>query len=288
MVAKRKSRKSDKLQVKRVCGYVAVAAPKRNEGKVHSWLYLRKHSSTQLFIGNIPKLLWSASSEPSDAVKAVSKDASQKLSNLIKLMLPCIEQVGELFSTGNGRLATRAKLGGGEKMIDRVLQKPEDHLYIEYWVEMHAGGKERLMDVWLKQYEDERNERKVMGWSNAAMKAYEAREKRQAEAKERQRVEGGVPDEDGFVMVTSGAKQMKAAEAQEVGTRGKTGKGRYKSKSGKNRKALLDVSKGIEKVGFYRWQRQNQNALADLQRKFREDKKRISAIQVLGRNMEDS
>lgn len=203
-------------------------------------------------------------------------------------MVPGADAVGDIFSTGNGRLATRIAMKRGAAGVQEVLDAPSDHLYVD-WDELRYGidsaevvKKESVVDRWIREYNEARDENAVSAWSNAAMKAFEAREKKKAEEQERREKEGAIPDEDGFMTVTHGPKQMKADDAQKIGIRGKIGKGHYKSKSSRNRKVLLDASKGIEKAGFYRWQRENKNSLIDLQHKFKEDQKRIAAIRALG------
>lgn len=284
-VKKRSKKKRSDLIVKRLCGYVAVTRRKGNEPSAEGWLYLRRHSESELFIGNLPAPLWLPSIYEQE--RLIPQEAQEKVKQTIKRMIPRAEAIGEVFSTGNGRLATRVTMCDGEDEISAVLKAPADHVYMEYWNELRgwymgtdtSDGRTGVLQTWLEEYEAERDEEKVIAWSNAAMKAYELREKRGAEEKARREKEGAIADEDGFVMVTSGAKQMKAAEAK-VAT---VGKGTYKSKSGRNRKNLLDVNKGIEKVGFYRWQRHKENGLVDLQKKFKEDQKRVAAIRGLGK-----
>lgn len=192
-------------------------------------------------------------------------------------MFPTSESIGDLFSIGNASLACRIDIRDGEKGLESLLKNPSDYIYPQFWTEFQNGPEEEqtrtVMERWVNDYEEARDEEKVIEWSNATMKTYELREKRKEEERIRREKEGDIPDEDGFVTVTSGAKQMKANEAVLKKT-----KGFYKSKSSKNRRNLLDVSKGIEKSGFYRWQRENENMLVDLQKKFRDDQKRVAAI----------
>lgn len=282
----RKPQNSEGLDVQQVCGYVAIRPRDGATPEANGWLYLRKHSDTELFLGNIPQPDWFTTKGLGKQIS--SEQLQERMKAVIQRMVPGSDAIGDVFSTGNGRLATRIKMRDGESGVIQVLEKPADHLYVN-WQQLQEGcdtdplpKRENVVDRWIREYHEARDEKAVQVWSDAAMKAFEAREKKKTEEKERQEKEGAVPDKDGFVLVTSGAKQVKAEEATNLGTRGKTGRGHYKSKSGKNRKSLLDVSKGIEKSGFYRWQRENKNLLVDLQKKFKEDQKRIAAIRALG------
>lgn len=282
---KKKKRKGEALEVKRLCGYVAITPKNEDENRKQGWMYLRRHAETELFVGNLPRPSWF----PRDYRRegGIDEKLQKSVRRIVQMIVPAAERVGEVFSTGNGRLATRVSMKEGEEGVRRVLDAPQDHVYMEYWSDLRDGGvktkgeEESIVARWIREYEEERDEKKVLQWSNAAMKAYEDREKKLAAAKAKRTREGAVADEDGFVLVTDGGKQMKAAEAGVVGTKGRIGKGRYKSKSARNRKSLLDTSKGIEKSGFYRWQRESENELIDLQKKFRDDQKRISAIRGL-------
>lgn len=282
----RHTKGTDVLEVRQICGYVAIRPTSGPKPEANGWLYLRQHSETELFIGNIPQPMWftSRSLTKSESVE----QRQQRMKAVLRRMVPGAEAIGDVFSTGNGRLATRIQMKEGGKAVEQILKRPGDYLYVN-WQQLVDGcdadqptERENVVDRWIREYHEARDERAVQAWSEAAMKAFEAREKRKAEEKERMEKQSAIPDEDGFVTVTGGAPQMKADEAAKLGTRGKTGRGHYKSKSGKNRKNLLDVSKGIEKSGFYRWQRENKNTLVDLQRKFKEDQKRIAAIRALG------
>lgn len=266
------------LQVQRINGYVAIS---NRSSKTAGWLYLRKHSKSELFVGNLPQPEWFCGTELSKAV--VSPILQERMKTIIKKMIASAEEVGDLFGTGNGRLATRVQMKGGEQAVDEVLSNPSEWIEVD-WERLWWGRerKEGALDIWLHEYEDSRNVKKVEKWSEVAMKAYELREKRRKEEEERRKKEGDVVDEDGFTLVTKGAKQMKAAEAEKLGIGGRLGKGNYKSKSGKNRKSLLDVTKGIEKDGFYRWQRREKDKVKSLQARFKDDQKRIKAIQALG------
>lgn len=282
----RPAKRAEGLDVREICGYVAIRPRSSPRPKANGWLYLRKHSETELFMGNIPQPIWFTTKGLGKTVSA--EQLQERMKRVVHRMVPGADSIGDVFSTGNGRLAARIQMKEGERGVQQVLKRPADHLYVN-WQHLQDGcdgdeppERENVVDRWIQEYHEVRDEKAVQAWSDAAMKAFEAREKKMAEEKERREKEGTVPDEDGFVMVTSGAPQMKADEAKALGTRGKTGRGHYKSKSGKNRKSLLDVSKGIEKSGFYRWQRENKNMLVDLQRKFKEDQKRIAAIRALG------
>lgn len=259
------------LEVRHIHGYVAIH-PRRSKSAA-GWLYLRKHSKTQLFMGNLPQPHWFARGQASK--HTTSEDVQTRIKSVIKFMLPSADAVGEVFGTGNGRLAARIAMKDGEKGVDRVLDRPGEYLDVDWerLVEgVDRGGeivKEGVLERWLKEYEEERDEESVRKWSEAAMKAFEAREREWKEEKELLRREGGAVDEDGFVLVTSGAKQMKVTEAVKMG------------KKSKKRRGLLGLDKGIEKEGFYRWQRERKNAVEVLQKKFREDQKRITAVESL-------
>lgn len=288
----RKPRNTEGLDVRQICGYVAIRPRDGTNPEANGWLYLRKHSDTELFVGNIPQPDWFTTKGLGKQV--FSEQLQERMKTVIRRMVPGADAIGDVFSTGNGRLAARIKMKDGERGVLQVLEKPADHLYVN-WQQLQEGcdtdsppERENVVDRWIREYYEARDENSVQMWSDAAMKAFEGREKKKAEEKERREKEGTVPDGDGFMLVTSGAKQMKAEEATNLGTRGKAGRGHYKSKSGKNRKSLLDVSKGIEKSGFYRWQRENKNLLVDLQKKFKEDQKRIAAVRALGNEKNES
>lgn len=265
----------ERLEVRHIHGYVAIH-PRRNKSSA-GWLYLRKHSKDRLFIGNLPQPHWFA--HGLESKQNTSEDVQKRMQSVIKYMLPSAESVETVFSTKNGRLATRVSMKDGEKGVDEVLERPGEYLDVDWerLVEGVGGGeeikREGVVERWLREYEEERDEENVRRWSEAAMKAYEAREKARKEEKERQRRQVGKVDDDGFVLVTNGAKQIKAAEAVKMGRKGKGEKG-----GGRKRKGLLDLEKGIEKEGFYRWQRERQSTLRELQSKFKEDQKRIRAI----------
>lgn len=286
MTAARRPRATDALEVRRVCGYVAVRPTSGSCSEATGWLYLRKHSRMELFLGNMPQPDWFSVETLS---KAVTRDELQeRMKAIVKRMVPGADTVRDIFSTGNGRLATQIIMADGEAGVQDVLKSPSDNLYVD-WDQLREGTnageqrvRESVVDRWIRDHDEARDENAVTAWSNAVMKAYEAREKKKAEEKERREKETAIPDEDGFVTVSNGAKQMKADEAMKIGTKGRTSKGHYKSKSSKNRKALLDAGKGIEKAGFYRWQRENKSALVELRNKFKEDRKRIAAIRALG------
>lgn len=283
-MSKKKERSSEKVDIRRTQGYVGIKPKATDKSSEVGFAFLRKHgdkknADPKLFVGNIPEPRWRPEMQRERVVPA---DVQTRIRKLLKLMIPSTESVGDIFGIGNGRLATRIDVKGGEKAIDKLLAKPQEHVYMEYWIELHEDvEKDSKVTKWLKEYNESRDANKVLEWSNATMKAFEHREKKKAEESERMKTESAVPDEDGFVTVTDGARQIKASDAQNLRTGGRTSKGRYKSKSSRNRKVLLDVNKGIEKAGFYRWQRQNQNVLVDLQRKFKDDKKRIAAVRAL-------
>ncbi|CAN8067094.1 unnamed protein product [Agarophyton chilense] len=262
------------VQVKRLCGYVALNLAEDSANTALGWLYLRKHSPTELFVGNLPIPPWfpfvSSSSE------IIAPEPQEKLKAILGKLFPAAESIGDIFSTGNGRLATRICMKGGEEEIEETLSSPEQNLYMEYWRELHNDDSQQTLSRYLAAYKEARDSEKVLEWSNAAMKAYELREQRRKEEKERLEKNGG-PDEEGFVTVTSGAKQMKAAEAQNL----MTAKNRFKNRGTKRARSFLDARKGIEKDGFYRWQRRRDNAVSDLQKKFRDDRRRIAAIRGL-------
>lgn len=287
---RRKAHRSDGLEVRRICGYTAVRPRSGEKRNANGWLYLRKHSDTDLFIGNMPQPGWFSMDRLGRDVS--QEDLQERMKMVVRRMVPGAETIGDIFSTGNGQLATRIVMENGEKGVEEVLDKPEDHLYVN-WDELRHGvdsgedaKKESVVDRWLREYDEARDETAVSAWSNAVMKSFEVREKQKAEEQERREKQGAIPDDDGFITVTHGAKQMKAADAQKIGIKGKIGKGHYKSKGSRNRKTLLDTSKGIEKAGFYRWQRENKSSLVELQKKFKEDQKRIAAIRAL-RNEND-
>lgn len=259
------------LEVRHIHGYVAVR-PRGSKGTA-GWLYLRKHSKTQLFIGNLPQPHWFARGQSSKLT--ASEDIQTRIKSVIKFMLPSAETVGEVFSTGNGRIAARIVMKDGESGVDKVLEQPGEYLDVE-WERLvegvdRGGGivREGVVQRWLREYEEERDEGRVRRWSEAAMKAFEVRERARKEEKERLRREGGLVDEQGFTLVTSGAKQIKAAEATKL------------RKKGKKTRSLLGLEKGIEKEGFYRWQREKKSAVKELQNKFKDDQKRIKAIESL-------
>lgn len=145
----------------------------------------------------------------------------------------------------------------------------------------------------------------VRAWSDAAMKAFETREQLAERERQQRKTKASVPDDDGFVTVTDGAPQMKAGDLARTGQplrlaqqqdSGKEKKGSKKRRRGGVMAGegdeeegwttvgaqTLRTSKGIEKSGFYRWQRRNEDELGQLQNKFRQDQKRVAAIRGLG------
>eukprot|EP00177_Eucheuma_denticulatum_P000756 GFKZ01001364.1.p1 GENE.GFKZ01001364.1~~GFKZ01001364.1.p1 ORF type:complete len:294 (+),score=56.67 GFKZ01001364.1:138-1019(+) len=278
-----RSKPSKGLDVRAIHGYTAVRPIQ--SGQATGWVYLRRHSESELFVGNLPQPVWFTPSQLHG--DTTSTELQERIKRVIKGMVPSALRVGEVFSTGNGRLASRVVMKDGDGGVENVLTRPHEYLDMD-WERLARGceeeenaEKEGVVERWLREYEEERNVNRVQRWSDAAMKAFETREKAKKEAEEKAAREGAVADEDGFVMVTSGAKQIKADEAMKVGTRGRTGKGSYKSKSARNRRKLLDLEKGIEKDGFYRWQKERKSAVKELQSKFKEDQRRIRAVQAL-------
>lgn len=274
-MTKTKTDPSKDIQVRRFCGYVALNLTEDSPDEVLGWLYLRKHSDTELFVGNLPIPPWFSYFRSSDHL--IPSEHQEKFKAILRKLFPNADSVGEIFSTGNGRLATRVTMKEGEAGIKETLEDPADHIYMEYWRQLHNGGEQGTCSRYLKEYHESRDVEKVLEWSNAAMKAYEGREKQRKEEQQRQERMGGIPDEDGFVTVTNGAKQVKASEAQAI----TSGKGRFKNRGTKRARNLLDTRRGIEKDGFYRWQRRRDNTVTDLQKKFRDDRKRIAAIRGL-------
>lgn len=269
-------RQSENLEVRSICGYVAIRSNKKQ-----GWLYLRKHSDNGLFIGNMPTPDWFHPDKL--AHRETTEQQHARMKEIIQRMVPGADSVNKVFSTGNGRLAAHIKMKNTDRGAQEVLSNPRDHLYMQWEGQDERFDKQRQPNVvgrWLEKYKDERDERKVGKWANATMAGYEAREKAMELEKEQRTKEAAVPDADGFVTVTNGAKQMKAAEAVAV----RVGRGHYKSKSARNRKNLLDLSKGIEKSGFYRWQREKKNNVVELQKKFKDDQKRVAAIRGLESN----
>lgn len=294
------SENGDLPQLKRrdICGYVAIAHPDAPttqsitpssttpSSTSTGWLYLRKHSTDKLFIGNLPWPIW----VPFES--AISDQQQTQLKAHMAKLIPAALSVESVFSTSNGRLAARVDMVD-EHAVDQTLARPSDHVYLPARDQMHrfssvgsatmtngarqTGAAMNPLQRWLEEHEQARDVTAVTSWSNAAMKTFEEREKQEAEDKAKRDEKAAVPDEDGFITVTKGAPQMLAKEASQK----LAGKGRYKSKTARNRKSLLDVDKGIEKSGFYRWQRKNENALAHLRDKFRGDQKRVAALRGL-------
>lgn len=267
------------FQRREICGYVAIAHHKDCGAK--GWIYFRKHASDTLFVGNLPWPSWL----PFE--RTISEDAAEKLKGLVKKLVPGALTVTDVFSTGNGRLAARVSMKD-EGQVTQVLQKPWDHVYLAARDEMMNSeclsntsddAVCEVLERWLNELERERDSEAVRNWSDAAMRAFETRERLEKEAREMRAKKAAEPDEDGFVTVTNGPPQMKASEAAQTTSLGRGGKGK---KSSRKRKRLLDAGKGIEKTGFYRWQRENENSLLKLRDKFREDRKRVAAIRGLG------
>lgn len=279
MGAKRKAKikvnRKYNVQVSRLCGYVALTVSADSTQSVLGWIYLRRHSPTELFVGNLPIPSWMPFvSSPSQTIPA---GPQKKMKSILRKMVAGAKFIGDIFSTGNGRLASRVSMKDGETGVNETLESPKDHLYMEFWNQLYHNGKDSVIKTYLEEYSEERDTQKVVEWSNAAMKAYEVREQEEREEKERRERMGGAADEDGFVTVTSGAKQIKATEAQILAA----GKGKFRNRGAKRRKSLLDTRKGIEKDGFYRWQRRTDSMVSNLQKKFRDDCKRITAIRGL-------
>lgn len=263
------------IQVKRFCGYVALNLTEHSPDEVLGWLYLRRHSDTQIFVGNLPIPPWLPYFRSSDHL--ISPEHQKRLKEILRKLFPSADSVDDIFSTNNGRLATRITMKSGKAGVRETLESPADHLYMEYWRQLHNEGEQGTSSRYLKEYHESRDVEKVLEWSNAAMKSYEAREQQRKEEQQLREKLGKIPDEDGFVTVTNGAKQVKASEAQAITSR----KGRFKNRGTKRARNLLDTTRGIEKDGFYRWQRRRDNTVTDLQKKFRDDRKRIAAIRGL-------
>ncbi len=125
---------------------------------------------------------------------------------------------------------------------------------------------ENAFEAWRTEYDAGRDAEKVRAWADATMATHELRERKREEARQRLREQG--PDEDGFELVVDGAPVRKAEndglDLLEVG--------------GKK----VVAQKGVEKDGFYRWQkRKSQLDIDGLREKFNQDRKRVRAAAAL-------
>lgn len=291
-----KQTEAEALRRVEIAGYVAVCyehttsnnpTPADKNKSNSAYIYLRKQSPTKLFVANLPWPVWLPTTP------AISPPDCEALQSHLSTLFPACVSVESVFPTGNGRLAARIDFAPG--IVKDVLARPSHHVYLPARDRMQtsrsadatampSGRQPALLRRWLKEHATSRDETAVKKWSHATMATYEQREKRMAEEKAKAKSEAGKPDEDGFILVTNGAPQMKANEAVLKGPLGRLRKGKYKSKSAKNRKSLLDVNKGIEKSGFYRWQRRNEHSLSELRSKFHSDQKRAAAVRGLPHN----
>lgn len=270
-----------RLKRREVGGFVAVADKSCQPGTYNGWLYLRRQSDDILFIGNLPWPTWLP------VASTISDDDQKRLQMHVSKLVPGAESVADVFSTGNIRLGMRAKMRDA-KALDKVLAHPENHIYFTACSKMRAvADNDKSSDAnatlarWLQEYDAERDEDAVTAWSNAAMRAYETRERLAAEAKARREKLASVPDADGFVTVTKGAPQMKLADVKAQNSSDPSTTRKSLKSSKRKRNALSSVTKGIEKTGIYRWERPNVSTLAELRDKFRGDQKRVAAIRGL-------
>lgn len=243
-----------------------------------NWLYLRRHSDNILFAGNLPWPLWLPLS------KVISNDHQQKLKSQIATLFPGSQAIQNVFSTENGRIAVQIEMRDADT-LNAVLSQPNDHVYLPACNRMRQidGGAVDAMKTltgWLRDHEADRNERTVTSWSEAAMRTYETRERLAAEVKAKRDKAGSKPDDDGFVTITNGAPQMKLEDARALVSKHQSARPR-KTQWGRQRSASMKVPKGVQKTGFYRWERPNSGALVQLRNKFRDDQKRVVAIRNL-------
>lgn len=270
------------VNVRRLCGYVAISAhssPASESGEKTSvspcapWIYLRRHAENQLFIGNLPWPTWHSSDTQLDL------ESQTRVQTILRKLLPSATSVDIPFAVGV-RLAARATLPDASALA-AVLSHPGDYVFIAALDELRTRtplSAETMLTRLLHEHMQMRDETTVTKWSNAAMRAFEARERAATLAKEQAKAAANVPDEDGFVTVTSGPAQIKAEDAARTSVNKTWGK----AAAARNRRVVLDVAKGIEKPGFYRWQRRERNGFAKLRDEFRADRRRVAAIRALG------
>lgn len=281
---KSKSQKQQQQQQLKHCkinGYTAVSYKNPSVATLNASIYLREHSTAEnelpkLFIANLP---WPPSIGFKRGMK-LSDDQITNLKQLIKQIIPGSTAVTDVFPIGETpTLAARLT----HSDIDSVLTHPNDHVYLQGRDKLYGDGDRNLVQNWVSEHEDERNVKSVQQWSDSTMKGYEAREKVEKEDKARKRLLAAVPDADGFVTVVGGGAQVRAKDLiGKDGDVGKSGIGLRRKKGNKGQgSVVLESTKGIEKTGFYRWQRKNENALGELRNKFKDDRKRVAAIQRL-------
>lgn len=115
---------------------------------------------------------------------------------------------------------------------------------------------EDVVQKWMSEYESARNAKAVREWADAAMETYELRERKREEARKRLEEQGA--DNDGFVTVVNGPSVEEAASAVQE-----------------------KAERGIEKDGFYRWQKKRKLDVQGLRERFAEDRKRVRAAAAL-------
>lgn len=116
-----------------------------------------------------------------------------------------------------------------------------------------------VLQEWLAQYDRERDTKAVRAWADAAMETYEMRERKREEARKRALEQGA--DSDGFVKIVGGPSVEEADHA----------------------KVRRGIS-GVEKDGFYRWQKKRKADLNGLRERFEQDRKRVRAAAGLKLN----
>lgn len=262
------------MQQHRLGGYVIVRQSVGAHEGGHNWVYLRRHAENVLFAANLPWPLWLPLS------KVISEDHQQVLKTYIASLFPGAQTVQDIFSTENGRIGARVEMRD-TKALDAVLSQPKDHVYLPACERMRriddcAVDGTGTLTRWLRDYEAERDEKSVLAWSEAAMSTYETRERLTAEAKAKRERTGAKPDKDGFVTVTNGAPQMKLEDARALASQQSVRPSKMQRRQKQN--AIIKVSKGIQKTGLYRWEREKVGALVQLRNKFRDDQKRVAAI----------
>lgn len=180
---------------------------------------------------------------------------------LISAAFESCDDVGAVNIVDGKKRVRIATIELDESLAKQVMKAPARLLN-----SVAAPHAKNVFDAWREEYDNKRDSEKVREWADATMATHDLRERKREEARQRMREQG--PDEDGFQLVVDGAPVRKA------------------EKDGLD---LMDVGgkkvvaqKGVEKDGFYRWQkRKSQLDIEGLREKFNQDRKRVRAAAAL-------
>lgn len=128
------------------------------------------------------------------------------------------------------------------------------------------------------------NTKKVLDSATNILQAYEARETKLKESKEKHR---GCADEDGFITVVSKSTAARMEEEDEMGFEDAAkdlldldNHSTDKNRNGRDKKRRLEEEPAEKCLNFYKFQRKDKkrDEVVDLRSKFEEDKLKLAAL----------